>query len=183
MAANDAVMHPAADIARREKAAAKYKPTQVKLLLLGEAPPCDTSRYFYFENVPKHDWLYVYVCKGLFGETPVAKLRAEKPAYLTRMRERGVFLIDLASGGMKEPTPKKLLPLVPDAVARAKALKPETMILIKSQIYDVAFQPLRDAGLRVIDARIPFPASGQQPAFLRGFRGAIEEAGWYEEQS
>lgn len=171
-------MHSAADIARRENAAAKYRPKKVKLLLLGEAPPCDTTRYFYFEEVPKHDWLYIYVCKGLFGEAPVAKLRAEKPAYLTRMHDRGVWLIDLAAGGMKDPTPKKLLPLVPDAVARSRSLKPDAMILIKSQIYDVAFQPLRDAGLKVIDARIPFPASGQQPAFLREFRRALDVAGW-----
>lgn len=171
-------MHAPDAIARRNKAAAKYKPRKVKLLLLGEAPPCDTERYFYFEDVPKHDWLYIYVCKALFGETPVARLRAEKAAYLTRMHDRGVYLIDLAAGGMKDPTPKKLQPLVPDAVTRAKALKPEAVILIKSQIYDVAFDAMRDAGLNAIDARIPFPASGQQPAFLREFRRALDQAGW-----
>ena len=42
----------------------------------------------------------------------------------------------------------------------------------------LVFGGASDAGLNAIDARIPFPASGQQPAFLRGFRKALDEAGW-----
>jgi hypothetical protein len=34
---------------RREELSAKYRPDQVRLLLVAEAPPTDLSRYFYFE--------------------------------------------------------------------------------------------------------------------------------------
>lgn len=140
---------------------------------MAEAPPCDTSRYFYFDDVPNHDWLYVYVCRGLFGDAEIADLRARKSAYLGALRESGVFMIDVAPAGMSNPKLPQLRPLVPDLVARCRAIKPEAIVLIKSSVYDVAFAALEAAELPVVDERMPFPASGQQPAFLRGFAEAM----------
>ena len=148
----------------------------MRLLLVAEAPPCDTTRYFYFEGVPNHDWLYVYVCRGLFGNVEIADLRARKVDYLKALCESGVFMIDVAPDGMSSPKLTQLRPLVPDLVARCRAMKPEAIVLIKSSVYDVAFAALREVGLPVIDERMPFPASGQQPAFLRLFAAALEEA-------
>lgn len=55
---------------RRERAARKYQPTQVQFLLVAEAPPGvkpgEPERYFYFE-VGKHDDLFRYVVRGVFG--------------------------------------------------------------------------------------------------------------------
>lgn len=166
-------MHSNADILKRAAAADRFRPKRVKLLLVAEAPPCDTSRYFYYENIPNHDWLYVYVCRGLFGGVEIADLRARKAEFLSSLRESGVFLIDVVPEGMSSPKPAQLRPLVPNLVARCAIMKPEAIVLIKSSVYDVAFEPLREAGLPVVDERMPFPASGQQPAFLRGFAEAI----------
>jgi hypothetical protein len=47
---------------------------------------------------------------------------------------------------------------------------------VKSVVYDAAFAALKGAGLPVVDARIPFPASGQQKKFLEEFRGALSGA-------
>ncbi len=170
------VVHSEADIQRRTKAAEVYRPRKVRLLLVAEAPPCDTSRYFYFEDVANHDWLYVYVCRGLFGGVDIADLRARKSAYLCALRDSGVFMIDVAPEGMSGPTLARLRPLVPVVIERCKAIKPEAIVLIKSSVYDVAFAALREVGLPVIDERMPFPASGQQPAFLRLFAAALDEA-------
>lgn len=171
-------VHSRTDIERRENAAAEYRPGKVRLLLVAEAPPCDTTRYFYFDDVPNHDWLYMYVCRGLFGEVEIADLRARKASYLGALREAGVFMIDLAPEGMSNATPAKLRPLADGAVGRCAALKPKAIVLIKSSVYDVLFGALRDAGLPVVDERMPFPASGQQPAFLRAFADALETAGF-----
>lgn len=168
-------VHSAADIAKRDKAANAFRPERVRLLLVAEAPPCDTSRYFYFDGVPNHDWLYVYVCRGLFGEVEIADLRARKKEYLGALCASGVFMIDVAPAGMSSPTLAQLRPLVPDLVARCAAIKAGAIVLIKSAVYDVAFGPLREAGLPVVDERMPFPASGQQPAFLRGFADAVKK--------
>ena len=168
-------MHSTSDIQRRTKAATEFRPEKVRLLLVAEAPPCDTSRYFYFDDVPNHDWLYVYVCRGLFGGVEIADLRARKKEYLGALCAGGVFMIDVAPAGMSGPTLTQLRPLLADVVARCVAIRAEAIVLIKSSVYDVAFESLRDAGLPVVDERMPFPASGQQPAFLRGFARALKE--------
>lgn len=171
-------MPPAAKtdhLAARRKAAAKYKPKKVELLLIAEAPPCATDRYFYFEDVDQHDWLYRYVWEGLAGTKPV---KGEKPAHLAALRDAGVFLIDLHEANISQPTIAQLRPKVPGLVERASALKPKRVILIKSIVHDAAHDALRDAGLPVIDERIPFPASGQQKKFLESFRRAVDVSGF-----
>lgn len=159
----------------RRAAAAKYKPADVKLLLVAEAPPCDADRYFYFERVDQHDWLFRYVWEGLMGDKPD---RTRKAAHLAALREAGVFLIDLHEESISQPTLSDLRPHVPGLLDRCRALRPRHIVLIKSSVYDAAFEPLRGAGLPVIDERIPFPASGQQKKFLSSFRRAAAVAGF-----
>ena len=164
----------AAPLAARRAAAAKYTPRSVKLLLVAEAPPCDVDRYFYFEDVDAHDWLFRYVYEGVTGEKPT---REQKAAHLARLRDAGIFLIDLHEENVSQPTAAVLTPLVPGLIDRCKALKPRHVAFIKSIVHDVAFKPLKAAGLPVIDERLPFPASGQQRKFLDGFARVVKSAG------
>lgn len=161
-------------IKQRHAAAQKYLPAKVKLLLVAEAPPCDLDRYFYFEKVDTHDWLFRYVWEGLTGEKPN---RNDKPAHLAALKAAGVFLIDLHEDNISQPTLKQLAPKVPDLVQRCRALKPKHIILIKHVVYDAAFEALTKAGLPVIDEQLPFPASGQQKKFLDTFRRAAAPTG------
>lgn len=161
-------------LASRQAAAARYKPAKVNLLLIAEAPPCDTDRYFYFEDVPQHDWLFRYVYEGLTGIKPA---RSEKPTHLAQLRDAGVFLIDLHEANISQPSLSVLKPRVPDLIDRCRAIKPRHIALIKSTVYDAAYEPLKAAGLPVIDERLPFPASGQQVRFLQGFARVLEHAG------
>jgi len=158
---------------KRLTAAKKYKPTQIKLLLVAEAPPCDLDRYFYFEKVDNHDWLFRYVWEGLTGEKPS---RENKAAHLSALRDAGVFMIDLHEDNVSQPTMSQLAPQVPGLVERAAALKPKHIILIKSIVHDAAYAALKAAQLPVIDERIPFPSSGQQKKFLETFRSALATA-------
>lgn len=157
-------------LAIRRAAAAKYQPTRIKLLLVAEAPPCDTDRYFYFEHVDQHDWLFRYVWEGLTGEKPD---RAHKPDHLAALRNAGVFMIDLHEANISQPTAAELRPQVSGLLARCEAMKPGHIVLIKSIVHDVAYDALAAAGLPVIDVRLPFPASGQQKKFLDSFRAAV----------
>lgn len=159
-------------LAKRHAAAEKYKPKKVRLLLVAEAPPCDTDRYFYFERVDTHDWLFRYAWEGLTGEKPERDAKAE---HLTELKRMGVFMIDLHEANVSQPKLAQLVPQVPGLVNRCKALKPERIVLIKSIVHDAAYAALREAGLPVVDARIPFPASGQQKKFLELFREAAGE--------
>jgi hypothetical protein len=161
-------------LAKRHAAASRFRPARVRLLLVAEAPPCALDRYFYFKDVPQHDWLFRYVYEGLTDEKPDRRLKA---AHLAELRDAGVFMVDLHEENISAPKPADLLPEVPDLVRRCRELKPEHVVLIKSVVYDVAYGPLVAAGLPVIDVRMPFPSSGQQQVFLEAFRRAAALAG------
>lgn len=159
----------------RQAAAAKYKPDRIELLLVAEAPPCAPDRYFYFEHVDQHDWLFRYVWEGLMGTKPD---RAQKAEQLAELRHMGIFMIDLHEESISRPSLADLRPKVAGLLDRCRALKPRRIVLIKSSVYDAAFEPLRAADLPVIDERIPFPASGQQKKFLNSFQRAAAIAGF-----
>jgi hypothetical protein len=158
-------------LVRRREAAKKYLPERIKLLLVAEAPPCDDDRYFYFEDVKKHDWLFRYVWEGLEGTKPDA---GQKPQCLSFLRDRGVYLIDLHEKNISKPTTKDLEPKVPGLIERCLSLHPVSIILIKHVVFDVSYEQLCDAGLPVVNAKLPFPASGQQKKFLESFRRAVK---------
>lgn len=162
-------------LARRRGASARYRPKRTELLLVAEAPPCDVDRYFYFEDVDRHDWLFRYVYEGLTGEKPD---RSEKASHLARLRDAGVFLIDLHEENVEQPSLATLRERVPGLILRCAEITPRAIVLIKSVVHDAAHDALVEAGLPVIDERIPFPASGQQKRFLDSFRRAVEASGF-----
>jgi hypothetical protein len=126
------------------------------------------DRYFYFEDVRTQDSLFRYIARSILGVEPT---RENKPQLLARLRDRGVFLTDL------KPDPVDGTPLsdsVPALVRRARRMKLEKIILIRATIYDAAFDALREAGLPVIDERVPFPGSGQQRRFEVAFARALK---------
>lgn len=162
-------------LTNRQAAAKKYQPAKVALLLVAEAPPCDLDRYFYFEEVNQHDWLFRYTWEGLTGEKPDTSRKAQ---HLTALKGAGVFMIDLHEDNISQPTLKQLAPKVPGLIERCRNLKPSHIILIKHVVYDAAFEALTEAGLPVVDEQLPFPASGQQKKFLEAFRRAVEKSGF-----
>jgi len=162
------VTTPAAARTRRRRAAERYRPDEIDLLLVAEAPPSALDRYFYFEDVLTHDSLFRYVVRGILGETP----SRDKAPYLDELRERGVFLVDLCEDPFSDR--RDALPrCVPELVERCRALRPRRVVLISAGTYDHAYDALRAAGLPVVDARLPFPGSGQQRRFLEGFTLAL----------
>jgi hypothetical protein len=162
----------AIDAARaRRVAGLKYRPDRVRLLLVAEAPPLSLERYFYFEDVGEQDSLFRYVVRGLFEVVPA---RHDKRRWLGRLRDACVFLIDVS----EEPSGASALGRhVSGCVDRCRELAPEAIVLIKANVYDAMFGSLRNAGLPVIDRRVPFPGSGQQKSFEVAFAEALDIAG------
>jgi hypothetical protein len=164
--------HGDADANRRRQAAGRYRPQHVRLLLVAHAPPNSPDRYFYYEDVREKDDLFRYVIAGLFGAKPG---RTDKRMWLGRLSESGVFLIDL----IEHPYDgSELIDYVPGLIERAKALRPEHVVLIKTDVFDTAFSALVEAGLPVAQARLPFPTSGRQRQFQEGFATALARIGW-----
>ncbi len=158
---------------RREEAAAEYRPEQVRLLLIAEAPPSGLDRYFYFEDVRDQDSLFRYVVRTVLQVEPT---RGAKPVLLAGLRDAGVFLVDLKT----DPTlgDEPLDRYVEDLVERARALGPEHVITIKANVGTLCQRPLRAAGLDVVDERVPFPGSGQQGRFQEAMGRALTSIGW-----
>lgn len=152
---------------RRARAARRFRPERVKLLLIAEAPTNGPDRYFYFPDVPEHDALFRYVVRGILKTEPT---RSNKRELLGHLRDAGVFLIDLKLDPVDD-TP--LARYVPGLVRRAKKLRPEKVILIKASVYDEAYADFVVAGLPVVDERVPFPGSGQQRRFEKKFARAL----------
>jgi hypothetical protein len=148
-------------------AAEKYKPDNIKVLLVAEAPPAADDRYFYFENVVSNDWLFLGVSEVMLGQRPS---RCNKAENLESLCEKGIFLIDL------KPDPVDDSPLqlyVSDLIDRCLSLNPERIILIKATVFDIAYTVLKEAGLPVVDKRVYFPSTGQQGNFRKQFKEAL----------
>jgi hypothetical protein len=152
---------------RRAEAAERYQPDRVKLLLVAEAPPAATDRYFYFPDVASHDSLFRYVARAILQREPT---RSNKTSLLQELRDREVFLIDLKLDPV-DGTP--LIDCVPDLIERIRQLNPRKIILIKTKVHDAAYEALVNAGLPVDPERIPFPGSGQQKRFEEAFARAL----------
>lgn len=114
-----------------------------------------------------HDSLFRHVVEGVIGERPTR----DKAPYLDELKQRGFFLLDMSEDpfGNRQILP----PLLPDLVARCEQLGPRRIVLIGAPLFDLAFAALTRAGLPVVDARLPFPGSGQQRRFLDGFAEVI----------
>jgi hypothetical protein len=154
--------------ARRARAARRFKPEKVRLLLVAEAAPEALDRYFYFPDVRTQDGLFREVYRVVTGREPSRERKAEQ---LAELRDLGVYLVDLQSDPFDD---RPLSVHVPRLVSRCRRLDPERIVLIKVDVFDAAYGPLREAGFAVSDVRIPFPGRGQQGRFRELFARALE---------
>jgi hypothetical protein len=86
------------------------------------------------------------------------------------LRDQGVFLID----AVQEPLDGAHLEIDIEHLARRiKRLRPARVIIVKTGVFDQAYESLVDLGIPVINERIPFPGSGQQVRFRQAFSRAL----------
>ena len=165
-------MSNAGERARRLQAAARFQPARIELLLIADAPPA-ADRYFYFTDVANYDSLFRNVVWHTLG---IAPSRANKADLLGRLRDAGVFLIDLCLDPIFEARERRTC--VDDLISRVSDLSPQHIILIKVTTFDTAFDSLKKAGLPVVNKSIPFPGSGHQIEFAEAFGSALEAIEW-----
>jgi len=165
--------------ARYRAASNHYKPAEPQTLIIAEAPPCALDRFFYFEEVPRQDSLFLEIMGVLYPAEKaryLAKKRdpALKRALLETFQADGYWLMDLAelpyeASGIRHDD------WLPDLLARVEkvASRDTRIILIKANVYDCCYPALAAAGYAVSPERIPFPGSGQQAVFREKFRAAL----------
>lgn len=157
----------------------KYKPKKVRYLLIAEAPPNCLDRFFYYEHVPNHDYLFLALAQAFYPKDKSNYILGgrnsdKKRQILLRLKADGIYLLDLSE------VPKSVHPNLKsnlaNLIARIKKVmnRNTKIILIKSNVYSLAFDFLKNKGIdRVADVKIPFPAYGQQQVFQEQFRKAI----------
>lgn len=150
-------------IGRRRRARGTVGPGRVDHLTV-TAP---TTEIGYFEDVPRQDSLFRYVARAILKVEPT---RENKADLLARLRDQGVFLIDLKQDPVHGGS---LAEEVPGLVRRVHALAPMKIIVIKTSVFDLVRDALLDDGLPLVDERVPFPGSGQQRRFEASFARAL----------
>lgn len=157
-----------------------HRPERVRVLLIGESAPDPGDsewRFFYAPILDRRDNLFRGVVLAMFDSSP-GHAGDEKSPWLARLKENGVYLIDLV------PTPVDKLTgadqtrarreHVDACVAQARSLAPAGIIVCHTPSFDVLAEPLQRAGLPLLHERsIPFPTGNHRAKFVSGFKAAI----------
>lgn len=159
----------------------KYKPVDIKFLLIAESPPpaadVQSSRQFYYtDRIRKDDRLFTNTIRALYPEaveTPEAELENLKEGWLNRFKADGFYMIEALENSQEHEVTKhqrqeRIRQALPELLVRVRKLAtPDTkIILIKSNVFDVAAQPLRDAGFTVLNTELlDYPGRFNQKAY------------------
>ncbi|HEU4914825.1 MAG TPA: hypothetical protein VFT16_05520 [Candidatus Saccharimonadales bacterium] len=170
----------------------QYKPTHIKVLLIAESPPppagMQSSRQFYYtDRLRKDDRLFTNTIWALYPETEgqaEKELEEQKEAWLRKFQADGFYMIEaLEESQVHEVTKKqrqeRISQSLPRLLERVKAIAdPDTkIILIKSNVFEVAAQPLRDAGFTVLNTGlVDYPGHFNQKAYRQKLRQLVASA-------
>lgn len=166
---------------------ARWKPEDVRLLLIAESAPDDggnisNRRFFYDDDLSGKDGLFREVVRVLYDEPPLTSGPGAKVPWLENLRSDGVYLIDLApipvNFHSRSQRAAALQWNIEATVLHATELEPDGVVLIKQNVFDLLERPVLDAGLPLLhESMIPFPGSGQQKRFREQFAAALGRLG------
>lgn len=156
----------------------QFRPNQVKVLFIAEAPPCAPDRFFYFTDVRKGDSLFLHLIREVFpdlkNETAI-QLRNRKEELLYRFQEEVFYLED----SLQHPFPKGInasqkLKFIIEGQDRLNtrllAFKSTKLVLLSSTVFKANYGYLSELGYTILnESAIPFPGSGQQTNFKNAF--------------
>lgn len=177
----------------RQQARESYRPSDIRWLLVAEAPPCDESRFFYFADVSDHDSLYIETMDVIFGDRypdlfrgekrKTSDIRVRKKEFLEQFTREGFYLIDAVDRPITkgEDNLKVVAAGVPELAKKIDGLVSSRtrIVLIKASVYSIKGH-LESRGVRGIinDEMVPFPGSGQQNKFRERFHHLLLKYGY-----
>lgn len=164
----------------------QWKPDHVKLLLVAESAPdsgaaaATERRFFYAPMVSRADNLFRGVILALYG----AKVTTgdDRTPWLTRLRDDGVWLIDLApfpvnklSSGDRR---RALLEHAPARTREILDLAPDGIVICHAPTFRALAPALVAAGAPLLhDEAIPFPLGNFRARFAAEVREAVAPLG------
>lgn len=158
-----------------------YRPKHIKMLLIAESPPpppdVQSSRQFYYtDRIRKDDRLFINTIRALYPEAldiSEAEIEAKKETWLHRFQQDGWYMIEALEESQEHEVTKKqrqqrIGDCAPRLIERVRELaSPDTgIILIKSNVFEVAAEPLRQAGFTVLNTGlVDYPGRYNQRAY------------------
>lgn len=159
----------------------RYKPDHIRILLIAESPPpaanVESSRQFYRTgHTYKEDRLFINTIRALYPEAldiAQQELQEQKEHWLRRFEHDGWYMIEALEKSQehevaKQQRQERIRVALPQLVARVRKLaEPDTkIILIKSNVFDVACEPLREAGFTVLNTGlVDYPGRFNQKSY------------------
>ena len=170
----------------------RYRPEHIKILFIAESQPptagVASSRQFYrTDSIYREDRLFTNTMRALYpdaAELPEAELKQQKEQWLRRFQKDGFYMTEalttsLAHEVTKQERQELIRQHLPALLARVKKLaEPGTkIILIKSNVFDVAAEPLRGAGYHVLNHELlDYPGRFNQRAYREKLASMITAA-------
>lgn len=164
-----------------DKLREQYKPTKIKVLFIAESQPpaagVQSSRQFYrTDTTYREDRLFSNTMRALYPQAAAsseAELKEQKDQWLHRFQNDGYYMTEalttsLAHEVTKERRQELIREYLPALLERIKKLaEPATkVILIKSNVFEVAAEPLRAAGYNVLNKELlDYPGRFNQKAY------------------
>lgn len=168
----------------------RYRPRDISWLLIAESPPppapVQSSRQFYYtDRTRQDDRLFTNTVRALYPEAadrPEAALEADKAGWLERLSADGYYMIEALEESQphevsKEQRQERIRAALPRLLVRVRELATANtqLILIKSNVYEVAAQPLRAAGFRVPQEElVDYPGRFNQRAYREKLRRLVQ---------
>jgi hypothetical protein len=159
----------------------KYKPKKITTLFIAESQPpaaaVASSRQFYRTDVIyREDRLFTNTMRALYPaavELAESDLKLQKKVWLEKFKHDGFYMIEaletsLAHEVTKEQRQELIWAALPRLLERIKELHAQDaqIILIKSNVFEVAAEPLRKAGLTVLNTQLlDYPGRFNQKAY------------------
>lgn len=160
-----------------------FKPKFIKVLFIAESPPpaanIQSSRHFYrYEQIRKDDRLFVNTIKALFPEAEnlnEPEIEINKQEWLQKFAKAGFYMIEALEESQKHEVTKtgrqnKISAALPNLLERVKKITtPKTkIILIKSNVFDIAAGPLKQSGFNVLNKKlVDYPGHFNQTAYRK----------------
>jgi hypothetical protein len=157
-----------------------FEPSTPRLIIVAESPPA-SGRYFYDPNGLVTEPLFSALMKQLNVAVRT------KEAGLQEFQRRGWVLVDatyepvnaLATPSMRNRIIVRDFPHLIGDLSQLDGSRTTPLILVKANVCWLLEPKLVDAGFDVGNCgrRVPFPSTGQQPAFHRTFSEILKETG------
>lgn len=156
----------------RERVRRRYRPAQVRLLFVGEAPPA-SGRYFYQAN----SGLYRAIREAFVSALPCLPAST----FLEQFRHLGCYLIDLCEEPVDQLNQQQRREAHRGGVVRLstalKQLRPELVITVVRSIAPIVKRAQEQADWAGLHLELPYPGrwSRYRTAFLRDLVPVLQQ--------